>query len=406
MLQQPPVWFVVVAFLCALGPLVFLHELGHYLVGRWFGVGAERFSIGFGPEIAGWTDKRGTRWKIGALPLGGYVRFSGDADATSRPGAAPLTEEERAKSFHLKPVWQRFLIVLAGPVANFIVAILIFAGFFLTLGMPHSAPVIGKILPNSVAQSAGLARGDRIESIGGRSIDTFEDIRRTVALRPGEDLVIRYVRGGSERELTTRIGTYEAHDEFGQTAKIGLLGVLPAARELVRPPLLTVIPEATRFTFQITRSMVDGLGQILSGERSTKDLGGTLKMAQMAGQQASLGPFEFIELVALFSINLGFINLLPVPMLDGGHLLFYLVEAARRKPVSEQAQEWAFRGGLALILALLMFTTFNDLGSFGVWARLGRLDGVVADPRRDSLLDRGEGLGQGRTGRSDSVHEE
>ena len=375
MLQQPPVWFIIVAFLCALGPLVFLHELGHYLVGRWFGVGAERFSIGFGPEVAGWTDKRGTRWKIGALPLGGYVRFSGDADATSRPGVAPLTEEERAKSFHLKPVWQRFLIVLSGPVANFIVAILIFAGFFLTLGMPHSPPVIGQILPNSVAQTVGLAKGDRIEMIGDHSIDTFEDIRRTVALRPGEELMIRFVRGGAEREVTTRIGSVETRDEFGQTAKIGLLGVVPAERELIRPPLLNVIPEATRFTFQITRSMVDGLGQILSGERSTKDLGGTLKMAQMAGQQASLGPFEFIELVALFSINLGFINLLPVPMLDGGHLLFYLIEAARRKPVSERAQEWAFRGGLALILALLMFTTFNDLGSFGVWARLGRLTG-------------------------------
>ena len=373
MLQQPPMWFILVAFLCALGPLVFLHELGHYWAGRLFGVGADSFSIGFGPELAGWTDKRGTRWKIG--PLGGYVRFTGDADAASRPGAAPLTAEQRERSFHLKPVWQRFLIVLAGPAANFLVAILIFAGFFVTLGMPNSPPVIGRVLPNSVALAAGFKPGDKIESIGERSTDTFEDIRRIVSLRPGEELVIRFQRAGVEHEMPVRLGVHQLQDQFGQSARIGLLGVLPAEREMVRPPLLEVLPQATRFTFEITRSMVDGLGQIIAGERSVKELGGTLKMAQMAGQQASLGFFEFIELVALFSINLGFINLLPVPMLDGGHLFFYAVEAVQRRPVSERAQEWAFRGGLALILALLMFTTFNDLGSFGVWARLSHVIG-------------------------------
>ena len=375
MLSQPPVWFILVAFLCALGPLVFLHELGHYWVGRLFGVGAEHFSIGFGPELFGWTDKRGTRWKVGLLPLGGYVRFTGDADATSRPDSAPLSETDRARSFHLKPVWQRFLIVLAGPAANFAIAILIFSAFFVTLGMPHSPPVVGRTLPNSTAFKIGLQPGDRILSIGDRTTDSFEDIRRTVALRAGQTLDIRFVRNGSEQVLPAPIASFEMKDEFGQTARIGLLGIVPADREWVRPPLLSVIPQATRFTFEITRSMADGLGQIIGGQRSVKELGGSLKMAQMAGQQASLGFFEFIQLVALFSINLGFINLLPVPMLDGGHLFFYLVEAVRRKPVSERAQEWAFRGGLALILALVMFTTFNDLGSFGLWARLGGLMG-------------------------------
>ena len=375
MLSQPPVWFIVIAFLCAIGPLVFLHELGHYLAGRAFGVGAESFSIGFGPELFGWTDKGGTRWKIGLLPLGGYVRFVGDADATSRPGSAPLSAEQQSRSFHLRPVWQRFLIVLAGPMANFLVAILIFAGFFLTFGMPHSAPVIGHVMPGSVAASAGLRTGDRIEAIGDFSIDTFEDIRSAVALRPGEAMTIRYRRGTNELTVPVTIASDTVSDEFGQTTRIGRLGVLPAARELVRVPLIKILPQATRFTFNITRSMVDGLGQIIGGQRSVKELGGTLKMAQMAGQQASLGPFEFIQLVALFSINLGFINLLPVPMLDGGHLFFYTVEAVQRRPVSAQAQEWAFRGGLALILALLMMTTFNDLGSFGVWAKLGHLGG-------------------------------
>ena len=375
MLAQPPMWFIVVAFLCAIGPLVLLHELGHYLVGRAFGVGADSFSIGFGPELAGWTDKRGTRWKLGLLPLGGYVRFTGDADATSRPDAAPLSEAERARSFHLKPVWQRFLIVLAGPAANFVVAILIFAGFFLALGMPKSPPVVGRVLPNSTALAIGLQPGDRIASVAGYATDTFEDIRRTVAMRPDQTLDLRVVRAGTERVIPAKIASFELRDKFGQTARVGMLGIVPAEREWVRPPLASVLPEATRFTFIITRSMVEGLGQILVGDRSVKELGGTLKMAQIAGQQASLGPFEFLELVALFSINLGFINLLPVPMLDGGHLLFYAVEAVRRRPVSDRAQEWAFRGGLAIILALLMFTTFNDLGSFGVWARLGQLIG-------------------------------
>ena len=375
MLAQPPVWFIAIAFLCAIGPLVLIHELGHYLVGRAFGVGADSFSIGFGPELAGWTDRRGTRWKLALLPLGGYVRFTGDADASSRPGVEPLLDEDRARSFQLKPVWQRFFIVLAGPASNFIVAILIFAGFFLTLGMPHSRPVVGRILPNSTALAIGLQPGDRIESVGGYATDTFEDIRRTVALRPDQTLELRLMRGGREHFISAKIASYELHDQFGQSARVGMLGIVPAEREWVRPPLVSVIPEATRFTFTITRSMIDGIGQILGGQRSVKELGGTLKMAQMAGQQASLGPFEFIELVALFSINLGFINLLPVPMLDGGHLLFYAVEAVRRRPVSDQAQEWAFRGGLALILALLTFTTINDLGSFGVWARLGHLMG-------------------------------
>ena len=375
MLAQPPMWFIIVAFLCALGPLVFLHELGHYLVGRWFGVGAESFSIGFGSELFGWTDKRGTRWKVGLLPLGGYVRFTGDADASSRPSTDPLTDEQRGRTLQSKPVWQRFLIVFAGPATNFLVAILIFAFFFFVLGKPLSPPVIGKVEPVSAALAAGLKPGDRIESIGGRSVASFDDIRMYVLLRPDEAMTVRYLRGGVEREVGVTIHSLVTKDQFGQSARIGMLGIHPTEYEFVRPPLVRILPEATRHTFALTRSMVEGLGQILSGQRSVKELGGTLKMAQIAGQQASLGPFEFIELIAFFSINLGFINLLPVPMLDGGHLLFYLIEGIRRRPVSDEAQEWAFRGGLALILALLMFTTVNDLGSFGVWARLGHLLG-------------------------------
>jgi regulator of sigma E protease len=376
MFDQPPIWFIAIAFLCAIGPLVFIHEMGHYLVARWFGVGAEQFSIGFGREIAGWTDKRGTRWKVGWLPLGGYVRFVGDMNAASQEAAdAELTPEARAVAFHNKPWWQRFLVVLAGPVANFILAIAIFAAFFASFGMPRTPAVVGQIQSGSVAAAAGLQAGDRIEAIAGQDVGSFEDLKRIVSIRPGEQVVIAFDRSGQKQEVAARLGAQTITDEFGQSYRIGLLGVLGGQRELQRLPIASIVPEATRYTFVLTRSMIDGLAQIITGKRSTKDLGGPLKMAQIAGQQASLGPFEFIQLIALFSINLGFINLLPVPMLDGGHLVFYAAEAVRRRPVSLRAQDWAFRGGIALLLALLVFTTVNDLASFGVFERLGRLIG-------------------------------
>jgi regulator of sigma E protease len=376
MLAQPPLWFIIIAFLCAIGPLVFFHELGHYWVARWFGVGAEQFSIGFGREIAGWTDKRGTRWKVGWLPLGGYVRFIGDMNPASQPDPdAEVPPEMRAVAFHFRPWWQRFLIVLAGPAANFLLAIIIFAAFFAAFGIPRTPAIVSQVQPGSVAAGIGLRPGDRIENIAGQVINSFEDMRRVVSIRPAERVTIAYERAGQDLKTSATLGSDEVTDEFGQKFRIGLLGVLGGQRTLERPTVTNIVPEAISYTFSLTRSMVDGLGQIISGRRSTKDLGGPLKMAQIAGQRASLGAFEFTQLIALFSINLGFINLLPVPMLDGGHLVFYAAEAIRRRPVSERAQDWAFRGGLALLLALLLFTTVNDLASFGLFERLGRLIG-------------------------------
>ena len=376
MLAQPPLWFIIIAFLCALGPLVLFHELGHYWVARWFGVGAEQFSIGFGREIGGWTDKRGTRWKVGWLPLGGYVRFVGDMNPASQPGATDeLPPELKAKSFHLKPWWQRFLIVLAGPVANFLLAIAIFAAFFAVFGEPRTANVVSAVITGGPAETAGIRPGDRILSVANRRTETFEDVYQAVTLRPGEQVDILIQRGGSQRTVNAQIGVRLEEDRFGQKFKVGRLEILGKERQYVPPSAVNLIPSATVDNFKITQWMVDGLWQILSGRRSVKDLGGPLKMAQIAGQQASLGPFEFIQLIALFSINLGFINLLPVPVLDGGHLVFYAAEAVRRRPVSEQAQEWAFRGGLALLLALLIMVTVNDLASFGLFERLGRLIG-------------------------------
>ena len=376
MLSQPPVWLILIAFVCALGPLVFIHELGHYLVARWFGVGAETFSIGFGGEIGGWTDKRGTRWKVGWLPLGGYVKFIGDEHAASVPGdISNLSPEDRERSFHHRPVWQRFLIVLAGPVSNFLLAILIFAIFFASFGVPRSPPVVGEVQAGSSAAAAQIQPGDRIISIAGRETPTFEELRSFVVLRPGENVNIKLERAQQVREIGVTLGTDIEKDRFGQSFRRGLLGVTPAGIVFEPVPPLRLIPDATTYVVRLTQTMLDALWQIITGRRSVKELGGPLKIAQVAGQQATLGLVAFVSLVALLSINLGFINLLPVPMLDGGHLLFYSIEAVQRRPVSPQAQDWAFRGGLAFILALLLLTTVNDLGSFGVWEGLGRLIG-------------------------------
>ncbi len=375
-LAQPPLWMILIAFVCAIGPLVFFHELGHYFVARWFGVGAEVFSIGFGREVTGWTDKRGTRWKVGWLPLGGYVKFVGDEHAASVPAdPRSVRPEDRARSFHLKPVWQRFLIVLAGPMANFLLAIAIFAAFFAVLGVPRTENVVAQVQPGSAAAQAGIQPGDRIVAVAGRSTSSFEDVFRTVMLRPGEKTQVVLQRDGRTLRLPVTIGVEEERDRFGQSFRLGRLGVYATQRGYERLSAIELVPAAAVYTVKLTRATIDGLWQIISGRRSVKDLGGPLKIAQIAGQQASLGPLEFIQLLALISINLGFINLLPVPMLDGGHLLFYTVEAVRRRPVSPQAQDWAFRGGLAMLLALLIFTTINDLGSFGLWDRLERLIG-------------------------------
>jgi regulator of sigma E protease len=375
MLPQPPLWLVLIAFLCALGPLVFFHELGHYLVARLFGIPAETFSIGFGRELIGWTDKQGTRWKVAWLPLGGYVKFVGDMGPASNPDdLANIPEHLRDRAFQLRPVWQRFLVVLAGPLANFLLAILIFAAFFTFVGAPRSN-IVGAVEKNSAAQAAGLQRGDRILSVAGRDTPTFDDIRAVVMIRPNETVLMQVQRGHSIQEIRVTLRTDTEKDPFGRPMRKGLLGVAPTTSVLEPMPVTQALLTAFEYTFRTVGTIIDGLRQIVAGQISAKAIGGPISVAQVAGQGASLGPLPFVALLALLSINLGFINLLPVPLLDGGHLFFYTVEAIRRRPLSAQALDWAFRGGLALILTLIVFTTINDLGSLGLWDRLQRLIG-------------------------------
>ena len=377
MITSPGLLLTVLAFVLVIGPLVFLHEMGHYLAGRLFGVKVEAFSIGFGQEVFGVTDKRGTRWKFGWLPLGGYVRFAGDMNPASVPDAdwLMLPPEERARTFPSKPVWQRAIIVAAGPVTNFVIAILILAGFALAYGDIRTPSVAGQVAKGSAAEVAGLRTGDRIVALNGRPVETFGDLTRYVRIRAGERVRVDLIRDGAAMSRDAVIATDVQRDRFGNEYRMGLLGI-SSARPVVVPVSLIEAPGvAVRQTGEIVTMMVETLGQVISGRRSVKELGGPLSIAKVSSEQLSLGVQAFVFFIAMVSINLGFINLLPVPMLDGGHLLFYAIEAVRRKPVEPQVQEWAFRGGLAALLALMLLVTFNDLGSFGLWNNLAGLIG-------------------------------
>ena len=377
MSQSPGLLLTVLAFLAVIGPLVFVHELGHYLVGRWFGVKADAFSIGFGRELFGWTDRRGTRWKVGWLPLGGYVRFAGDMNPASQPDPdwMLLPAEERNRTFQAKPVWQRALIVAAGPVTNFLLAILILALFAMTIGVNRTPPVAGNVQPGSPAAAAGFRAGDRVVSINGRTVDDFGDFAEYVIARPNQAMSVEIERAGEPLTLSVAPATQYREDRFGNRYPFGRLGISSPRPVIERVGIFEAPGVAVAQTVGIVRMMVDGLGQIISGMRSVEELGGPLRIAQFSGEAASAGLVSFAYLVALISINLGFINLLPVPMLDGGHLLFYAMEAMRQKPVDAQVQEWAFRSGLLLLLGLMLFVTFNDLSAFGLFRSLGGLIG-------------------------------
>jgi regulator of sigma E protease len=377
LIQTPGILLTILAFALVLGPLVFLHELGHYLAGRWFGVKAEEFAVGFGREVAGFTDKRGTRWKFGWLPLGGYVRFAGDMNPASQPSPEwlSLPAVERARTFQAKPLWQRAIIVAAGPIMNFLIAIAILGGFAVAFGENVTPATIGSVAPNSAAARAGLQPGDRIKTMNGRAMDDFVDVAMFTMLRAGEAVTITYDRGGQERQAQVTIGTLREKDRFGNLSSRGQLGV-GAGQSVVRPVALWEAPLAgLRQTVAIVDVTIEGLKRIILGRIPVSELGGPLKIAQASGESLSMGPLALVSFIALVSINLGFINLLPVPVLDGGHLLFYAVEAVRRRPVEPQVMEWAYRGGLIAILALMLFVTFNDLGAFGVWRSLAGLIG-------------------------------
>lgn len=358
MLAQPPLLLTIASFLLAIGVLVVVHEWGHYAVGRLFGVHAEVFSVGFGREVAGRTDARGTRWRLSWLPLGGYVRFAGDMN----PASAQMSGTGQPGTFQSAGLWQRALIVAAGPAINVVFAIGVYAAIIGVLGLPSSPAVVTTVEAGSAAAAAGFRSGDRVEAIDSSTVDDFEQLTSYVRLRPGRAMSFRVERGGSELTLTATPRASMLADRFGNETEVGRLGIggSPAFQDVAfwRLPVT-----ATVFAWKQLTVLVDAIGQLIRGERSLDDLGGPVKIGKVAGETASLGLLPFALLLAALSLNLAFINLLPIPMLDGGHLLFYAVEAVRGRPAHPAVMEWAFRGGLALVLTFFVFVTVNDVAS-------------------------------------------
>lgn len=357
--------FYALPFLVALTVIVFIHELGHFLVARWCGVDVEAFSIGFGREIFGWNDRHGTRWKVGWIPLGGYVRFRGDANAASMPDAEAL---ERAKqepgNFHGKAVWQRALVVAAGPAANFILAIAIFAGAFMVIGKPVIEPRVDEVLAGSAAAQAGIRSGDVILSVDGGAITDFSDLQQAVMSRAGEPLAVVISRNGERRELTVTPQLREEPDNFGGKIRIGLLGVKrdpmgPIRYERMGP--VRALEAGVQRTWFIVHATFSYIGKLFTGRESPDQLGGPIAMAKAAGDAASIGFSQFVAVIAFLSVSIGLLNLFPIPMLDGGHLVYYAVEAVRGRPLGETAQEWGFRIGFSLVIMLMLVGTWNDL---------------------------------------------
>lgn len=358
----------IVGFLLVLGPLVTLHELGHLLVGRALGVKADAFSVGFGKELVGFNDRHGTRWRLSALPLGGYVQFKGDMNPASIPDPDAPAEEG---AFQNASLWRRALIVAAGPVTNILVAVAIFAAFFAIFGKPsyefpdNSTEVAG-FSQASAARDAGVKIGDRIVAVDGEQVNDFSQLVDRVEMYPNRKIDLLVERDGAEISVPVTIAGVIEKDQFGNEGTVGRIGVYRpegggAAVTYERVGALRVIPEAVDQSFVVLDMMVTGLKQIVVGQRSVRELGGPITIAKFSGEQLSLGPLAFISFVALISLNLAFINLLPIPALDGGHLAFYAVEAIRRKPVGPRAMEMAYRTGVALVLALMLFVTINDV---------------------------------------------
>jgi regulator of sigma E protease len=349
------------AFVVVLGVLVFVHELGHYLAARWRGVRVETFSIGFGRAITSWTDKSGTVWKLAWLPLGGYVKLHGQ----ERPQDVP--PEVRAawvpgETFHDKSVLSRAIVVAAGPIANFVLAMVLFAGLFIAIGEPVALPVVGAVLPDSAASRAGLVADDRIISVAGEPVATFEDLQHIIVQHPAETLKMTIQRAGVEQQLDV---TTESKSAGGH--KVGLLGVRGGALEYRHVSVPAALLGGVTQTWNITTETFSGLAQMISGTRGTEELGGPLRIAQLSGQVAQLGVASLISFIAVLSVNLGLINLFPVPVLDGGHLVFYLFEGLRGRPLPQRAQEYGFRAGLAFLACLFVFATWNDLTHLGLF---------------------------------------
>ena len=358
----------VVPFLFVLTIVVFFHELGHFLMARLCGIKVLVFSIGFGPEIAGFNDRYGTRWKISAVPLGGYVKFFGDDNAASVPdqaAAASMSDADRKDSFMFQPVRSRAAVVAAGPVANFVLAIAIFAAIFMTVGKQTTSARVDTVQPASAAEAAGFKPGDLVTAINGEKIDSFSDMQRIVSISAGETLSIDVDRGGAPINLKATPQLKELKDNFGNVHRLGVLRISRSMspgdiKTEKAGPLRAIVMGAQETWFVVDRTLAY-IGGVFVGREAADQLGGPIRIAQVSGQVATAGFTALIHLTAVLSVSIGLLNLFPIPLLDGGHLLFYAIETIRGRPLSERAQEVGFRIGLAVVVMLMIFATFNDI---------------------------------------------
>ncbi len=355
------------AFLFVITLVVFFHELGHFLVARWFGVTVEVFSVGFGKEIFGWNDRAGTRWKLSWIPIGGYVKFAGDADVSSRPdtaAAAQMTAKEREGVLALKPLGQRALVAAAGPFANFILAIVLLTGLFLYSGHNVVAPVIGEVTKDSPAAAAGIRSGDRVTRIDGTQITDFQQLPEIISVAGGSPLAFGIHRGHQDITLWVTPRLMKTRDVLGNNTSQMVIGVRPDPHAPVvheRYGPVGAFTASAIESWNIIKTTILGIAQMISGHASTDQLRGPVGIANMTRQVADFGFLPLLNLVAILSVSIGLANLFPIPLLDGGHLLYYACEAVLGRPLGARAQDVGFRLGLVLVLGLMLLTTWNDL---------------------------------------------
>ena len=357
--------YYALAFFTAIIIIVFVHEFGHFIIGRWCGVKIETFSVGFGREIFGFNDRYGTRWKCCWIPMGGYVRFLGDANAASMPSS---TTEMTPGSLQAAPVWKRAAIVVAGPIANFILAILIFAAAYSLVGQPINEPRVDEVTADGAAKSAGILAGDYIRTIDGNAVHSFMDIQRAMIMQGETQVTLGIERNKQMLEIKLLPKVVESVDAFGHIGRVSLIGFRhdptkdPVGFERLSP--FAAVAKGVDETVFVAKTTLRYVGKLFMGREKSDQVHGPIGMAQMAGQTASMGFWPFITFIALISVSIGLVNLFPIPMLDGGHLVFYLIEAVFGKPVGPVAQEWSFRIGLSAMVALMLFATNNDLSPY------------------------------------------
>ncbi len=359
----------LIAFAVVLGVLVFVHELGHYLAARWRGIHVEAFSIGFGRSVLKGTDRHGTEWRLGWIPLGGYVKMHGQETPEDAPPEVRASWQP-GRTFHGKPVGSRAIVVAAGPIANFLLAILLFAGLFMTIGQPIGGTGIGTVVESSAAARAGLRAGDEIVALDGQKVARFDQVQRYVQPRAGQPIAVRVMRDGAELTVTA-----VPEPRVGAQGTVGVLGIQGGAARFERMDPFSAMVAGTVQTADITWQTLVGVGEMILGQRSAKELGGPIRIAEISGEAASLGLGALVNLMAVLSVSLGLLNLFPIPILDGGHLVFYAAEAIRGRPLPPKVQEYGFRAGFALLIALFLFASTNDIVEGGIGRAVARLLG-------------------------------